>query len=247
MPVRFAVLVFPGSNCDHDAYHAAKHVMRQEARFVWHKEESVGDADVVIVPGGFSYGDYLRSGAIARFSPVMEDVVRFAQGGGLVLGVCNGFQVLCEAGLLPGALLKNASLRFGCRPVHLRVENAGTPFTGAMEEGQTLRIPVAHGEGNYHADAETLDRIEANGQVVFRYCAADGEITPEANPNGSARNIAGVVNEGGNVLGMMPHPERCVEALLAQAEGSAGGEAGRADGAFLFRSVIEHVQAAVAA
>ncbi|MEM1043251.1 MAG: phosphoribosylformylglycinamidine synthase subunit PurQ [Bacteroidota bacterium] len=236
MPVRFAVLVFPGSNCDHDAYHAAKHVMGQDARFVWHKEDSIGEADVVIVPGGFSYGDYLRSGAIARFSPVMKDVVRFANEGGLVLGVCNGFQVLCEAGLLPGALMRNASLRFGCKDVHLRVENADTPFTNAAEAGQTLMIPVAHGEGNYHADAETLDRLEANGQVVFRYATAEGEVTDAANPNGSAQNIAGIVNEAGNVLGMMPHPERCAEGLL-----------GSADGALVFRSLIEHVRAGVAA
>ncbi len=236
MPVRFAVLVFPGSNCDHDAYHAAEQVMGQEARFVWHKEETVGEADVVIVPGGFSYGDYLRSGAIARFSPVMKDVVRFAHDGGLVLGVCNGFQVLCEAGLLPGALMRNAGLRFGCRDVHLRVETAATPFTNATEEGQTLLVPVAHGEGNYHADAETLDRLEAGGQVVFRYATAEGEVTDAANPNGSARNIAGIVSEAGNVLGMMPHPERCVEGLL-----------GSADGALVFRSLIEHVRQGVAA
>ena len=244
MPVRFAVLVFPGSNCDHDAYHAAKHVMGQEARFVWHKEEALGEADVVVVPGGFSYGDYLRSGAIARFSPVMRDVVRFANDGGLVLGVCNGFQVLCELGLLPGALMKNETLRFGCKEVHLRVENAGTPFTSRMEAGQLLSIPVAHGEGNYYADAETLDRLEANGQVVFRYATAEGAITDAANPNGSARNIAGVVNEGGNVLGMMPHPERCVEALLARAHDPAGQSA---DGALVFQSLIEHVQQSVAA
>ncbi len=236
MPVRFAVLVFPGSNCDHDAYHAAKHVMGQEARFVWHKEASLGEADVVVIPGGFSYGDYLRSGAIARFSPVMQDVVRFANEGGLVLGVCNGFQVLCEAGLLPGALMRNASLRFGCKDVYLRVENAQTPFTNAMTEGQSLLIPVAHGEGNYHADAETLDRLEAEGRVVFRYATAEGEVTGAANPNGSARGIAGIVNEAGNVLGMMPHPERCVEGLL-----------GSADGALVFQSLIEHVQAGVAA
>ncbi len=231
MPVRFAVLVFPGSNCDHDAHHAATH-LGQDARFVWHKEETVGDADVVVIPGGFSYGDYLRSGAIARFSPVMRDVVRFAREGGLVLGVCNGFQVLCEAGLLPGALMRNASLRFGCKDVHLRVENAATPFTNAAAEGQTLLIPVAHGEGNYHANAATLDRLEAEGRIVFRYATAAGEVTGEANPNGSARGIAGIVSEAGNVLGMMPHPERCVEALL-----------GSADGAVVFESLIAHVAA----
>jgi phosphoribosylformylglycinamidine synthase len=233
---RFAVLVFPGSNCDHDAYHAAKHVFGQEARFVWHKEDSIGPADVVIVPGGFSYGDYLRAGAIARFSPVMKDVVRFANEGGLVMGVCNGFQVLCEAGLLPGALARNASLRFVCKEVHLRVENARTPFTGTLAEGDLLRVPVAHGEGNYTAGEDTLDRLEAEGHVVFRYANAYGEVTPEANPNGSARGIAGIVNEAGNVLGMMPHPERCVEALV-----SSG------DGARLFESVLAHLGEGVAA
>lgn len=232
MPATFAVLVFPGSNCDHDAYHAAKHVLGQEARFVWHKETRLGDVDVVVVPGGFSYGDYLRAGAIARFSPIMQDVVRFAREGGLVLGICNGFQVLCEAGLLPGALLRNASLRFVCRDVHLRVENAQTPFTHRMAEGEVLRIPVAHGEGSYHADAATLDRLEAQGQVVFRYADAQGRVTAEANPNGSARNIAGIVNEAGNVLGMMPHPERCVEALVA---------GGSADGRRVFESLLAHL------
>ena len=235
---RIAVLVFPGSNCDHDAYHAAKHVFGQDARFVWHKEESVGDADLVIVPGGFSYGDYLRSGDIARFSPVMKDVVRHAKEGRLVLGVCNGFQVLCEAGLLPGALMRNASLRFVCRDVHLRVENAETPFTNQAQVGDLLTVPVAHGDGNYTADEATLDRLEAENRVVFRYADADGQITPEANPNGSARNIAGVLGENGNVLGMMPHPERCVEAILGH---------GGADGAVLFRSALAHLGESVAA
>lgn len=235
---RIAVLVFPGSNCDHDAYHAAKHVFGQDARFVWHKEESVGDADLVIVPGGFSYGDYLRSGAIARFSPVMKDVVRHANEGGLVLGVCNGFQVLCEAGLLPGALMRNASLRFVCRDVHLRVENAETPFTNQAHVGDLLTIPVAHGDGNYTADEDTLDRLEAENRIVFRYADADGQITPEANPNGSARNIAGVLGENGNVLGMMPHPERCVETILGH---------GGADGAVLFRSALAHLGESVVA
>ena len=233
MSPRVAVLVFPGSNCDHDAYHAAKHVFGGDARFVWHKEERLGAADLVIVPGGFSYGDYLRAGAIARFSPVMADVVRFAHDGGLVLGVCNGFQVLCEAGLLPGALVRNASLRFVCRDVHVRVETAATPFTGAMTAGQVLTVPVAHGEGNYVDTDAALDALEADGRVVFRYCTASGEVTPEASPNGSSRGIAGIVNAAGNVLGMMPHPERCVEALLSAR--------GRADGALLFRSVFEHL------
>ncbi len=229
---RVAVLVFPGSNCDHDAYHAAKHVFGQDARFVWHKEGSVGDADLVIVPGGFSYGDYLRAGAIARFSPVMKDVVRFAGTGGLVLGVCNGFQVLCEAGLLPGALVRNASLRFACKDARLRVETTATPFTSGLEEGEVLTVPVAHGEGNYTADEATLDELEAEGRVVFRYVDALGEATPGAAPNGSARNIAGITNAPGTVLGMMPHPERCVESILGH---------GGADGARIFRSVFAHL------
>jgi phosphoribosylformylglycinamidine synthase len=230
MPVRFGVLQFPGSNCDHDAFHAAKHVFGQDARFIWHKESSVGDVDIVIIPGGFSYGDYLRGGAIARFSPVMKDVIRFANDGGLVLGVCNGFQVLCEAGLLPGALMRNESLRFVCRPVHVRTENAGTAFTNDLAEGDVLEIPVAHGEGNFVASEDVLDRLEAERRVVFRYCTAEGDVTREANPNGSARNIAGIVNERGNVLGMMPHPERHVETLL-----------GSSDGAGIFRSILNAV------
>ncbi|CAN5522570.1 phosphoribosylformylglycinamidine synthase subunit PurQ [soil metagenome] len=227
---RFAVLVFPGSNCDHDAYHAAAHVFNQDARLVWHKEESLGDVDAVIVPGGFSYGDYLRAGAIARFSPIMKDVVRFAKDGGLVLGVCNGFQVLCEAGLLAGGLGRNASLRFGCKDVHIRTENNETPFTSAMTEGQRLAIPVAHGEGRYVADEETLDRLEGDGRVVFRYVTMEGEVSEKANPNGSARNIAGIVNDAGNVLGMMPHPERCVEPIL-----------GSSDGTLIFSSMLDHL------
>lgn len=235
MSVKFGVIVFPGSNCDHDAYHAAKHVFNQDAHFIWHKEASVGDVDVVIVPGGFSYGDYLRSGAIARFSPVMQDVVRFAERGGLVMGICNGFQVLCETGLLPGALMRNASLRFVCKDVHLRVETTETPFTSAAHEGQILKIPVAHGDGNYYASDDVVKRLEDNDQVVFRYCDVQGNVTPEANPNGSVHNIAGIVNEGRNVLGMMPHPERCVEGVL-----------GSADGAFVFKSVLEYFVAAYA-
>ena len=235
MAVQFGVVVFPGSNCDHDAYHAAKHVCEQDARFIWHEEESVGDVDVVIVPGGFSYGDYLRSGAIARFSPIMQDVVRFAEDGGLVFGICNGFQILCEAGLLPGTLMRNESLRFISRPTTLRVENVDTPFMGALKEGQVVTFPIAHGEGRYFAEGDTLDRLEANDQVVFRYSTADGAVTDEANPNGSERGIAGIVNENGNVCGLMPHPERCVEALL-------GGD----DGRFVFESLVEHVSAVAA-
>lgn len=229
MSIRFGVIVFPGSNCDHDAYHVAKHVFKQETRFIWHKETHLGDLDVVIVPGGFSYGDYLRAGAIARFSPIMKDVVRFANEGGLVIGICNGFQVLCESGLLPGALLRNASLRFACKWVHLRTETTDTPFTNILQEGQVLKIPIAHGEGNYFASDDILDRLEANNQVVFRYATPEGVVTLDANPNGSARNIAGIVNDQRNVLGMMPHPERCAEESL-----------GSADGGYIFRSIVEH-------
>lgn len=235
MSVRFGIIQFPGSNCDHDAYHAAKHVFGHDARFIWHKETTVGDVDVVLIPGGFSYGDYLRSGAIARFSPVMQDVVRFANDGGLVMGVCNGFQVLCEAGLLPGALMRNESLRFVCKSVHLRTENADTPFTCDLSEGEVLEIPVAHGEGNYVAPPDVLDRLEAENRVVFRYSTPSGEITSGANPNGSARNIAGIINERGNVLGMMPHPERHVETLL-----------GPADGGRIFRSIVMTMDAVTA-
>ncbi len=232
----FGVIVFPGSNCDHDAYHAAKHVFEQDARFIWHEEESVGDVDAVIVPGGFSYGDYLRSGAVARFSPVMQDVVRFANDGGLVLGICNGFQILCEAGLLPGTLMRNESLRFRCKHATMRVEQTDTPFTQAMQPGQMVSFPIAHGEGRYFAEDDVLETLEANGQVVFRYATADGEITEDANPNGSERNIAGIVNAERNVLGLMPHPERCVESFLG------GGD----DGALVFRSLIEHVTSVAA-
>lgn len=219
MSLKFGIIVFPGSNCDHDAFHAIKHVLGQEARFIWHKEEGIGDCDVIIVPGGFSYGDYLRSGAIARFSPVMKDVVRFANEGGLVLGICNGFQVLCEAGLLPGALLRNASLRFVCDDVLLRVETNDTPFTRGLDKGSLLRVSVAHGDGNYFASEEVINELERDGRIVFRYVDSAGATTPSANPNGSVGNIAGIVNEGRNVLGMMPHPERHVEELLGSADG----------------------------
>jgi phosphoribosylformylglycinamidine synthase len=232
MPVRFGIVVFPGSNCDHDAYHAAKHVLEQDAEFIWHEEESVGDVDVVIVPGGFSYGDYLRSGAIARFSPIMQDVVRFAEEGGLVLGICNGFQILCEAGLLPGTLLRNESLRFVSKPTTLRVENAETPFTGALRHGQVVTFPVAHGEGRYYAEDDVLDDLEANDQILFRYSTPDGTLSDDANPNGSVRHIGGIISEDRNVCGLMPHPERCVEAMI-----------GGTDGRFIFQSLIEHVEA----
>ncbi len=226
--MRVGVIVFPGSNCDHDAYHVARHVFGLETRFIWHKERELPPVDLVIVPGGFSYGDYLRAGAVARFSLIMDSVVRFAERGGLVLGICNGFQVLCECGLLPGALLRNASVRFACTWVHLRIDNAEVPYTRNAELGQVLRIPIAHGEGNYYAEASELVELERNGQVVFRYTTPAGEVTPDSNPNGSANNIAGIVNRNGNVLGMMPHPERAAEDAL-----------GSRDGALLFQSLLQ--------
>jgi phosphoribosylformylglycinamidine synthase len=193
--------------------------MGAAAEFVWHKEAALPPLDAVIIPGGFSYGDYLRTGAIARFSPVMAAVTRFAESGGLVLGVCNGFQILLEAGLLPGAMLRNRSLSFICRDTHVRIENTATPFTGRCKPGQILTLPIAHAEGNYYVDPATLSSLKAENQIVFRYCTPEGNITPEANPNGSLNNIAGIVNTTGNVLGMMPHPERCAEALLGNEDG----------------------------
>jgi phosphoribosylformylglycinamidine synthase I len=225
--MRFGIVVFPGTWSDGDCYHAVKSVLGQEARYVWHKEWDISGLDCLILPGGFSYGDYLRTGAIARFSPVMEEVERFAQRGGLVLGICNGFQILCEAGLLPGALMRNDHLQFRCQWTHLRVENPGTSFTSECATGQVLRIPISHGEGNYYADEETLASLKAKGQVVFRYCTPEGEVTPEANPNGSMDNIGGIINGQGNVLGMMPHPERCCEESL-----------GGTDGRLIFESVM---------
>ena len=225
--MRVGVIVFPGSNCDHDAYHVARHVFGLETNFIWHKEHHLPPVDLVIIPGGFSYGDYLRAGSVARFSSIMDSVVRFAEGGGLVLGICNGFQILCECGLLPGVLLRNSSVRFVCKWVYLRTDNAEVPFTDAAELGQILQLPVAHGEGNYFAEAPELVELERNGQVVFRYTNSTGEITSKANPNGSANNIAGIVNREGNVLGMMPHPERATEGIL-------GGQ----DGAVLFQSLM---------
>jgi phosphoribosylformylglycinamidine synthase len=215
----FAVVVFPGSNCDHDAYHAVRHVLGREAALVWHKETSLGGADVVILPGGFAHGDYLRTGAIARFSPIMAAVNEFAAAGGPVLGICNGFQVLLEAGLLPGAMLRNRSLHFRCEHVFVRVEQTNTPFTVACTPGQILRIPIAHGEGNYYAAPEVVARLEANQQVIFRYATATGEITDAANPNGSVNNIAGICSERRNVVGLMPHPERACELAVGSSDG----------------------------
>ncbi|MGD8320970.1 MAG: phosphoribosylformylglycinamidine synthase subunit PurQ [Gemmatimonadota bacterium] len=217
--MKVAVVTFPGSNCDYDLYKAIQLIGGQPT-FVWHRERSLDSPDVVMLPGGFSYGDYLRPGAIARMSPVMEDVVAFARRGGPVFGVCNGFQILCEAGLLPGALVRNAGLAFLSQDVLLRVEKTDTMFTSAYEPGQVLRIPIAHGDGNYEADEDTLSRLEGEGRVVFRYVDAQGEPTPGSNPNGSVGNIAGILNEAGNVLGMMPHPERAMESILGSTDGT---------------------------
>jgi len=226
--MKFAVVVFPGSNCDHDAYHVVKHVLGQEAEFVWHKNTSLGAADAVILPGGFAHGDYLRTGAIARFSPIMQAVTAFAAAGGPVIGICNGFQVLLEAGLLPGAMLRNRSLHFRCEYVHVRVEQTDSAFTSGCRPGQVLRMPIAHGEGNYYAEPDVLERLERNRQIVFRYVNAAGEETDDSNPNGSIHNIAGITNEARNVVGLMPHPERACELAL-----------GSADGRLLFESVID--------
>ena len=215
----FAVVVFPGSNCDHDAYHAIKHVLGEDALFVWHKETSLRGADVVLLPGGFSHGDYLRTGAIARFSPIMRAVEDAARAGTPVLGICNGFQVLLECGLLPGAMLRNRDLKFHCEFVHVRVERTDTPFTRAARPGQVLRLPIAHGDGNYWAPPETLDALERGRQVVFRYATAAGEVTDEANPNGSVHGIAGICNEARNVVGLMPHPERACETVVGSDDG----------------------------
>ena len=217
--MKFAIVEFPGSNCDHDAYHAAKHVLGQQATFVWHKDTDLQGADVVVLPGGFSYGDYLRTGAVARFSPIMVRVREFAEAGGPVLGICNGFQVLTEAGLLEGALLRNHRLKFLCQHVHVRVEQTDTPFTRGAAVGQVLTLPIAHGEGNYYAAPATIAALEANRQVIFRYCAADGATSDAANPNGSLAAIAGVCNMGRNVVGLMPHPERACESVLGSADG----------------------------
>jgi phosphoribosylformylglycinamidine synthase I len=217
--LHFGILVFPGTWSDGDCYYAVRDVLGEQADYVWHQEESVAGFDCLVLPGGFSYGDYLRPGAIARFSPVMPAVMEFARQGGLVMGICNGFQILCEAGLLPGALIRNQHLQFRCQWVDVRVESAITRFTNQMGEGAVLRIPISHGDGNYYADDATLARLERNGQVVFRYSDGQGNVTAEANPNGSRANIAGIVNEAGNVLGMMPHPERAVEAILGGTDG----------------------------
>lgn len=217
--MKFGVLVFPGSNCEADCFYVIDRVLGEPVEYIWHQERSVKGFDALILPGGFSYGDYLRTGAIARFSPVMRAVEEFADSGGLVLGICNGFQILLEAGLLPGAMLRNQGLQFRCMPTNLLVERSDTPFTGLCRAGQIISVPINHGDGNYYADPSTLAELEANRQVVFRYCTPQGEVTPQANPNGSVGNIAGIINRKGNVLGMMPHPERCAEAILGSIDG----------------------------
>ena len=228
--MKFGVLVFPGSNCDHDTYNAIAEVVRQPVTLLWHESADLENCDAILVPGGFSYGDYLRTGAIARFAPVMQSVKKFAASGGLVLGICNGFQILCESGLLPGALMRNAGLKFICKQVHLRTETVDSPFTNALRAGEVLKIPIGHMEGNYFCDAATLAQLERERRIAFRYVTPTGEVTPEANPNGSLANIAGVLSEGRNVLGMMPHPDRSSEALL-----------GSADGLRIFQSLTQHL------
>ncbi len=234
--MKFGVLVFPGSNCDHDTYNAIADVVHQPVTLLWHESSDLENCDAILVPGGFSYGDYLRTGAIARFAPVMQSVKKFAASGGLVLGICNGFQILCESGLLPGALMRNAGLKYICKQVHLRTETTDSPFTNALRAGEVLKIPIGHMEGNYFCDAATLAQLERQNRIAFRYSTPAGEVTPEANPNGSLANIAGVLSEGRNVLGMMPHPDRSSEALL-----------GSADGLRIFQSLTQHLAAAVPA
>ncbi|HIN06917.1 MAG TPA: phosphoribosylformylglycinamidine synthase subunit PurQ [Dehalococcoidia bacterium] len=226
--MRFGILVFPGTWSDTDCYYAVKDVLKQDAEYVWHQDTNLDSFDCVIVPGGFSYGDYLRPGAMARFSPVMEALNKFADSDRLVIGICNGFQILCEAGLLPGALLRNQHLEYRCQWSHLRTERADTPFSLRCQPGQLLRVPVSHGDGNYFADPETLAALEEEGRVLFRYSDLSGIATEEANPNGAAHNIAGIINQAGNILGMMPHPERSCEALL-----------GSTDGNLIFQSIID--------
>ncbi|MEO7673885.1 MAG: phosphoribosylformylglycinamidine synthase subunit PurQ [Pyrinomonadaceae bacterium] len=228
--MKFGVIVFPGSNCDHDAYHVVSKHIGQPVDFVWHKDTDLSDYDAILIPGGFSYGDYLRAGALASFSPVMNAVKDFAAEGKFVFGICNGFQILCETGLLPGALMRNADLHFVCRHVNIRTENTDTPYTSELEKGKVLSIPIAHAEGNYVCDDETMNALEKNGQIVFRYCDENGELSDEANPNGALSNIAGICNIDGNVIGMMPHPERACEELL-----------GSNDGRDIFRSLAKAV------
>lgn len=232
--MKLGVIVFPGSNCDYDAYWVGKEVLSQQTTFLWHQDKDLGNCDCVILPGGFSYGDYLRTGAIAKFAPIMKKVIRFAEEGGLVIGICNGFQILLEAGLLPGAMLRNKDLRFICKYLYLRVENEKTPFTTSCQKNQVLKIPIAHSDGNYYISDEGLEKLKRNDQIVLRYCDPQGRITDKANPNGSKYNIAGICNKQRNVFGMMPHPERCSEKVL-----------GSQDGLGIFKSIIKHLQKGV--
>jgi len=225
--MRFGIVLFPGSNCEMDCQYILREVLREEADLLWHKEEKISSYDAIVLPGGFSYGDYLRTGAIARFSPIMKSVESFALSGGLVLGICNGFQILCEAGLLPGALMRNRNLHFICKYVHIRVENEKSAFTNACGRGQILRIPINHNEGSYYADEDTLRQLNERGQILFRYCDGNGDLSEASNPNGSLDNIAGIMNQAGNVMGMMPHPERACERIL-----------GSEDGRLIFSSMI---------
>jgi phosphoribosylformylglycinamidine synthase I len=225
--MKFGVVIFPGSNCDHDCYYVIESVIGKPVEFIWHQDTSVRGFDAIILPGGFAYGDYLRTGALAKFSPVMRSVKEFADKGGMVIGICNGFQILCEAGLLPGALLRNVGMKYVCKFLHLRTETTNTAFTNTLSKEQLLHIPIGHGDGNYFADEDVLKRIEDHDQVAFRYVTADGKVTREANPNGSLNNIAGILNEGRNVLGMMPHPDRSSESIL-----------GSSDGRLIFESMV---------
>lgn len=229
MKLKFGVVIFPGSNCDHDAYYAVKKNLGYDAEFLWHKETDLKNSDVIILPGGFSYGDYLRTGSIARFSPIMNEVIKFAENGGIVMGICNGFQILLEAGLLPGVMLQNESLKFVCKDVYLKVTNKESLFTKGIEKN-ILKIPVAHGDGNYFADEKILNELEQNDQIIFKYSSPDGDLNDKYNPNGSKLNIAGITNKQGNVLGMMPHPERSCDSIL-----------GKTDGSFIFKRLAENL------
>ncbi len=231
MSLKFGVVVFPGSNCDHDAYYSLRKVLNYDVEFLWHKDTDLKQSKVILLPGGFSYGDYLRTGAIARFSPIMNSVISFANKGGIVIGICNGFQILLEAGLLPGVMIRNNSLKFACKDVYLKTENRETIFSAEISEAsKALKIPIAHGEGNYFADIELLKELEANRQILFRYSDENGNVNDESNPNGSQLNIAGIVNKNGNVMGMMPHPERACNPML-----------GRTDGQLIFRSIANYI------
>lgn len=230
MKPKFGVVVFPGSNCDHDAYYALKKVLNYDVEFLWHKDKDLKNSDVIVLPGGFSYGDYLRTGSIARFSPVMEKVLSFAENGGLVIGICNGFQILLESGLLPGVMVKNESLKFICKDIYLSVENTNTPFTSLLTEKKVIKIPIAHGDGNYFADEATLKELIDNDQIVFKYCSGEGVVSQEFNANGSQLNIAGIINKRRNVLGLMPHPERACDPVL-----------GKTDGIYVFKSIAESI------